>query len=214
MPCEAHYVVLHVGNGPSRLEEAQPGFSPIIARDSRPRFDLSDEIWVERLDEHLAKNIQKACQPPHHNVQDVGFDRHLYAFVRRVPTVEEPKYEGMTELQATIALSRLVNPTSTGDRYCAHIFRYGDNDSPIFAIRSVGVSADVVLGQKRRDWLSEEDGKMLRELMPWISQSKLMHGKVHRAYWTPRECNAFLLSRHTMDAHCLRLRGFAEHERR
>ena len=142
MPYEAHYVVLHVGDGPSRLQEQQPGFSPMIVRDSQQRFDLTNEIWVERLDEQLAKNIQKACQPPHHNIQDVGFDRHLYAFVRRVPAVEKSKYEGMTDLHATIALSRLVNPTSTGDRYCAQVFRFGDNNSPIFAIRYVGVSPD------------------------------------------------------------------------
>ena len=183
MPYEAHYVVLHLGNGPSRIEEQQSGFSPMIVRDSQPRFDLSDEIWIERLDEQFAKNIQKACQPPQHNIQDVGFDRHLYAFVRRVPTVERSKYEGMTELHATIALSRLVNPTSTGDRYGAHVFRYGDPNSPIFALRYVGVSPDVILGRKNRDWLSADDGKVLQRLMPWISKSKDMHRKVHRAYW-------------------------------
>jgi hypothetical protein len=60
MAYEAHYVVLHVGNGPSRLEEQQPGFSPMIVRDSQTRLDLSNEIWIEKLDEQLAKNIQKA----------------------------------------------------------------------------------------------------------------------------------------------------------
>jgi len=183
MPYEAHYVVLHVGNGPSRLEEQQSGFSPMIVRDSQPRFNLSNDIWIERLDEQFAKNIQKACEPPHHNIDDARFDRHLYAFVRRVPGVEKSKYEGMTDLHATIALSRLVNPTSTGDRYCAQVFRDGDNNSPIFAIRYVGVSPDVILGRKNRDWLSEDDGRMLLKLMPWISTSKQMHGKVHRAYW-------------------------------
>ena len=155
----------------------------MIVRDSQPRFDLSGEIWIERLDEQFGKNIQKACQPPHLNIQDVGFDRHLYAFVRRVPAVEKSKYQGMTELHATIALSRLVNPTSTGDRYGALVFRYGDPTSPIFAIRYVGVGPDVILGRKNRDWLSVDDGKVLQKLMPWISESKQMHAKVHRAYW-------------------------------
>ena len=99
------------------------------------------------------------------------------------PRSEQPRDQGMTDLHATIALSRLVNPTSTGDRYCAQVFRFGDNNSPIFAIRYVGVSPDVILGRKNRDWLSEDDGRVLQKLMPWISTSKLMHGKVHRAYW-------------------------------
>jgi hypothetical protein len=87
----------------------------------------------------------------------------------------------VTELNAVIALSRLINPTSTGDRYCAQVFRYGAKDSPIFAIRFQRVSPDVTLPTKNRDWLSVKDGETLQKLMPWLS--KKMHPRVHRAYW-------------------------------
>ena len=109
---------------------------PLIIRDGNSRFELSDELWIERLDETLATNIQKACEPPHHAIDDARHDRHLYAFVRRVPAVEKSKYEGLTEIHALIALSRLVHPTSTGDRYCAHVFHYGATDSFIYAFNS------------------------------------------------------------------------------
>jgi len=140
-------------------------------------------MWIERLDEELARNIQKACQPPNHKIQDVAYDRHLYAFVRRVPADEKSQYKGMSELNGVIALSRLINPTSTGDRYCAHVFRYEDKDSPIVAIRFRGTSPDVILAANSRDWLSVNEGAVLRKLMPWVSNNIPMHERVHRAYW-------------------------------
>jgi len=176
---EPRYVVLHIGDGPSRLEEIS--LPHLIVRDEDTRFFLSNDIWIERLDKELAKKIRIACEPRHFNVNDVSGDRHLYAFVRRVSSAEKRKYEGLDDLHALIALSRLVNPTSTGDRYSAHIFRYDEKDSPIFAVRFFGVSPDVSLVDNRRDWLSVRDGETLRKLMPWLS--KTMHKRVHRAYW-------------------------------
>jgi hypothetical protein len=87
----------------------------------------------------------------------------------------------MSKLAGLIALSRLVNPTSTGDRYCARIFRYGDTNSPIEAVRFFGVSPDVSLIDGRRDWLSAEDGQTLLKLVPWLTGT--MHRRVHHAYW-------------------------------
>ena len=175
------YVVLHIGAGPGVGVEQQIG-SPIIVRNGSIRFDLGSDIWIEKLDEQLAKNIQTACEPPHYKISSTGFDRHLYAFVRPVPSTEKTNYEGMSEIHAAIALSRLVNPTSIGDRYCARVFDFNGKDSPIQAIQYRG-SSDVFLSATSRDWLSVADGETLRKLMPWSSKGKLMHERVHRAYW-------------------------------
>jgi hypothetical protein len=144
---------------------------------------LSDDIWIERLDEQLAKHIQKACEPPHYDIDSVEQDRHLYAFVRRVSAVEKSNYEGMDELLAVVALSRLIHPTSIGDRYCAKVFHFGLKDSAICAIQYRGISPDAILSGNHRDWLSVEDAENLRRLMPWSSKDKRMHDRVHRAYW-------------------------------
>jgi hypothetical protein len=180
-PC---YVVLHIGNGPSRLAEQQPA-SPLIVRDESPQFQLSDDIWIERLDERLARNIQKACEPSYYGAVDVGPDKHLYSFVSRVPKSERTKYGGMSDLKGLIALSRLVNPTSTGDRYSAHVHQFPQQTSPVFPIQYIGVSPDVIMAspKDRRDWLSIEDGKSLRKLVPWSLGNKRMHKRVHHAYW-------------------------------
>ena len=81
-----------------------------------------------------------------------------------------------------ISLSRLVHPTSTGDRYCVQIMHYGLKDSAIHAIQYRGASPDVFLDSNQRDWLTVEDGEILRKLMPWAATDKPMHTRIHRAY--------------------------------
>lgn len=54
-PC---YVILHIGVGPSRHDESN-GLA-LIVKDGE-QFALSNDIWIERLEEQAAKNVQKAC---------------------------------------------------------------------------------------------------------------------------------------------------------
>jgi len=144
---------------------------------------LAEDIWIEQLDEQLARSIQKACEPPHYNITTSESDRHLYAFVRRVTSTEKINYQGMDELLAVAALSRLIHPTSIGNRYCAKVFHFGSAASSIQALQYKGVSPDVFLSAPQRDWLSIEDAETLRRLMPWLSPRKPWHGRIHRAYW-------------------------------
>jgi hypothetical protein len=171
---------LHIGAAPSQIEEKKG--SPLVVTGGN-RFALSDDIWIERLEEELAKDIQRACEPPHYNVGSVVHERHLYAFVRRVPAFEKSSYEGMDELLAVVALSRLIHPTSVGNRYCARVSRFGLKDPVIWSTPYKGISPDAIVSSNHRDWLSVEDAENLRRLMPWLWGDKPMHGRVHRAYW-------------------------------
>jgi hypothetical protein len=174
-PC---YAVLHISPGPTRGETLD---SPLIVTETAPRFDLNEVMWIERLDVKLSKNIQQACEPPHYRIDKDGVDRHLYAFIRRVPKSEKTRYEGMTELLTVAGFSRLIHPTSIGERYCALLFDFGLPDTGIQAIQFLGTSPDIFLANNRQNWLSVEDGKTLRKFLPWLS--KPMHKRVHRAYW-------------------------------
>lgn len=174
------YVMLHIGLGPSQLQEMSS--APLIVRDS-DRFDLGDDIWIERLDEETAKHVQTACEPSHYKIDSVGHDRHLYAFVMRVPERQQTRFDGLDVLHAVVSLSRLVHPTSIGDRYCAQIMHYGLEGSAVYAIQYRGASPDVFLSSGQRDWFTLEDGETLRKLMPWNAKDKLMHARIHRAFW-------------------------------
>ncbi len=177
---QAHYVVLHIGVGPSRSSE-QSG-SSLVLPGAAKRFNLTNDIWVERLDQQLAKNVQRACEPANYNVATVSQDRHIYAFVRKVPEFETRNYQGLEELLGVIGLSRVVHPTSVGTRYCARVFGPPTKDYAIQAIQYRGVSPDVFVEEGERDWLSVKNAEELLSLMPWIS-NKPMHERVHRAYW-------------------------------
>jgi hypothetical protein len=82
---EAVYVVLHMSNGPSKAD-VTAGTRAIVEAGDFP-FRLTEGIWMERFDKELGKKIETACSPAQHNISDVGHDRHLYTFVRKVPSV-------------------------------------------------------------------------------------------------------------------------------
>ena len=84
---ETCHVVLHIGTG--QFESAEKIGSPLVVSGRNIRFVLSDDIWIERLDEQLATNIQKACDPPNYKLDFNRRDRHLYAFVCPVSTGEK-----------------------------------------------------------------------------------------------------------------------------
>ncbi len=56
---ESCYVVVHIASGHGR----EVGRSPLIVLNDGDRFELREDIWIERLNEQLAKNIQQADFP-------------------------------------------------------------------------------------------------------------------------------------------------------
>jgi len=172
------YVILHIRPGPPSPD---PASTPQIATDGR--FELSTDIWIERLDKEFAIKVQAACEPANHLIDNHVWDRHLYAFIRRIPPNESPRHGDLNELHTIIALSRLIHPTSVGERYCARIMTSVGLDLPIQAISLMGICPDIFIGDNSCDWLSPADGLELRKLVPWIPASKAMHKRVHRAFW-------------------------------
>lgn len=102
--------------------------------------------------------------------------------MRGIPKNEATRNEGLLDLLTVIVLSRFIHPTSTGERYCANVLRFGQPNLPILALQLAG-NPDVFLGDNSRDWLAPKDGLALLELMPWVSPSKRMYPRIHRAYW-------------------------------
>jgi len=87
-------------------------------------------------------------------------------------------------LQACVALSRLVHPTSVSLRYAGRI-RY-NSDSSISDISPAyikGVGVDTFLDSApKRDWLTEADAIRLRNLLPNLYSSAVPE-RVSRALW-------------------------------
>lgn len=173
---QPHYVVLHVHPGP--LPNSPPDLAPIA---QSGRFDLTDDIWLERLSLGLGTLIINACSPRNNRIEPLDKAEHLYAFIRRVPDNEKHKFEGIELLRTVITLSRVVQATSIGLRYCAWVSSLTSDDPIIKAIPFMGICPDVMLAPNTRDWLSEADGAEMRRLVPWLTND--MHKRVFRAWW-------------------------------
>jgi hypothetical protein len=179
------YVILHIRSGPPYPD---PNKTPAIAADIP--FQLSSDVWIERFDEDFAIRIQQACEPANHLIDNFVRDRHHYAFVRREPESERLRLpgtivrdEGIIPLFTVMALSRLIRPTTIGNRYCAKIYSGPETDPPIQALTTSGVNPDVTIGDTAHDWLSPSDGDELRKLMRWAPAGERMFKRIHHAFW-------------------------------
>jgi hypothetical protein len=74
--------------------------------------------------------------------------------------------EGILPLFTIMALSRLMRPTTIGNRYCAKVYPTPETDPAIQALTISGPSPDVTIADISQDWLSPNDGLELRRLMP------------------------------------------------
>jgi hypothetical protein len=173
-------VVLHFhSSAPEKADHTKPG-PPITEK-----FELSPHIWIERLDASVAKQIAEACSPRNFDVPIHEQQGHTYAFVRksRLPGLFHD-FGGIEELGATIALSRLIRPTTMGLRWAARVSMVNGVVKQILAFQPRGIVVDAFCSKAiERDWLTQEDGDHLKRLMGYITTRESMHKRVHNAYW-------------------------------
>jgi hypothetical protein len=147
-------------------------------------INLSANIGVGRIDPDTANKIMDTCEPKTFGVHPaVTQFAQLYSFVRELESDDDIyRWDHDNQLSATVALSRLIHPTSTGFTSAARIDFEKDGVKQIFPARISGVSKDAFLSVSRtRDWLTEADAKVLAELVPAITQP--LPSRIHNALW-------------------------------
>jgi hypothetical protein len=157
-------------------------------RDSLPiqrRIDLSDQIWIGPLDDQLAKLVIEACDKRYFGpIPNVRMSRQLYSYVRELSLPDSDwNWDHDHVLETTVALSRLVHPTSAGLLCAARIsFDETGKVGEIYpAVRS-GISLEVFLSPQRdRNWLTDADAAVLRELV--ALHPIPLPPRVHNALW-------------------------------
>jgi hypothetical protein len=152
----------------------------------RDRFNLSDDLWVGKLDDGVVDAVFDACEPPGRFLKKpVRPYGQLYAFVRERAPIEPPyEWDSDSRLQLCVALSRLVHPTSISFRYAARIV-YLDSAKidEIIPGPVTGHGADAcppIAGH--RDWLVASDLDALKLLVQHLPLSYLPP-RVWRALW-------------------------------
>jgi hypothetical protein len=154
-------------------------FAPISER-----VDLSDVIWLGRLDPKMARAVMDTCDPKVFGVvPPVRQYAQLYAFVHELSGAAEiHRWDDGNVLSGIVALSRLVKPTSVGFAYAARIGYESDGALEIVPaeIAGIGREAFLSLGCKR-DWLTAADAARLRGLAPRLTRR--LPRRVHNALW-------------------------------
>jgi hypothetical protein len=173
-------VLIHTDASLARDYSHLKAFPPI-----RRRIDLSAEIWIGPLDAEVAKSVLDACDKRTFGpVPHVRMSHQLYAFVRESTDFNNScAWDNDHRLEATVAVSRLVHPTSAGLVYAARLgFSESGVLSEIFPAVVRGISAEVFLSPEReRNWLVDADAEVLRELVPLLPLP--LAPRIHNAFW-------------------------------
>lgn len=172
-------VILHFHT--SHPANAENGNNPPISE----RFTLAPNIWIERLDAVVARHIAEACSPRNFNLPIQGQLPHTYAFVRksRCPGLFEDT-GGLDELWSVLNLSRIIRPTTMGNRFAARVSIVNGVVKQVMSYQPKGAMLDVFSPKvSEQDWLGIPEAERLRSLMPWIITRELLPRRVHNAYW-------------------------------
>lgn len=149
-------------------------------------FQLGNDLWIGKIDAEAAKILLDLGEPSYHGTpKPVIQYAQLYSFVREKNALAVPyQWDEDSRLQACVAVSRLVQPTTVSLRYAARI-RY-NSDSSIADIspaniRGVGIDT-FPSNPPQRDWLIEADAIRLRGLLQKLHSCPLPD-RASRALW-------------------------------
>lgn len=158
---------------------------PIDLRPAKERVELSSGIWLGRIELDIAEAVMETCETKTLGITPPAAQfAQLYSFVRELPANSHIyRWDEDNQLTATLAMSRIVHPTSTGLRYAARIAVDTGGAKRVYPAQAQvrGVTIDAFLSPKRnRDWLTAEDVKILSTLPP---PTATFSPRIHRALW-------------------------------
>lgn len=149
-------------------------------------FNLGNDLWIGRIDADAARIVLDLGEPNYHGTpKPVIQYAQLYSFVREKDALAAPyRWDEDSRLQACVAVSRLIQPTTVSLRYAARI-RYNSDSSIADVspanIRAVGIDT-FPASPPQRDWLTEPDAIRLRDLLQKLYSCPLPD-RASRALW-------------------------------
>lgn len=174
-------VAIHTNEGVFRSPEDFRARPPLDCP-----FALAPDLMIDKIDPEVAERVLDMGDPtPHGMAKPVRQYAQLYSFVRTIPVPSQTYvWDEDSRLQTSVALSRLVHPTSLSLRYAARV-RFGKADQVqdicLADIRGVGI--DTYLADTgARDWLTQSDAEALKQLLAALD-SKNLPSRVSRALW-------------------------------
>jgi len=165
----------------------KPEESPIPP--PQERVSITSTLWIGPVSDVIAQTIFQTCRPG-----AFGFERRqlrcrpLYVYGKEVPSAFAANKEGWDDdgkLQALVAISRLVYPTSASLRMAVRIeLDETDTVAWISQARLEGLHADAFASpENRRDWLSWSELNQLKEITWPLDRGLTSADRVWRALW-------------------------------
>jgi hypothetical protein len=163
--------------------------SPRIDPTNKPvkeRFDLSNDLYIDRLPRELSDKIFPACIPAGYNFEPIRQFGQLYSFIRDNPPKthdNDLKWDSDQRLQLCLALSRIIHPTSISFKYAARIIA-NQEGSPRKIIPGPvsGFGAHAFVVDTEFNYLTETDAEDLKNLLKAF-EYKPLKDPIARAMW-------------------------------
>jgi hypothetical protein len=176
-----HDVIIHTNHNifplPNKTLQANP-----LPPDP---FQLGNDLWIGKIDADAAKIVLDLGEPNYYGApKPVIQYAQLYSFVREKDRLAVPyQWDEDTRLQACVAVSRLIQPTTVSLRYAARIRYNPDSIADVSPANIRGVAIDTYpASPPQRDWLTEPDAVRLREALRRFNASPLPD-RASRALW-------------------------------
>ena len=152
----------------------------------RTETQLYEDIRIGLQSNELWKAIYTACRPRGHSFGPVPQFGQLYALWNDNPA--DPtnfNWDPDQSLATTVALSRLIHPTSIGFEYSARvIFDYDNRIKQIIPGPVSGLLAHAYVLAPKRSWLTDNDVSALRGLLASFEiASSNLPPRIQRALW-------------------------------
>lgn len=146
------------------------------------------DLWIEKLNNSEAHKIMDACEPPGFEYSCKRQYTQMYSIVRCVSDDQEWDSDG--SIQAIIALSRLIHPTTISYEYSAIVIRDSQGNisrvipGPVSGSGSEAFVSDDDMG----NWLTETEINELKDLFTAYKRNSLMR-PVSTCLWYYEYCS-------------------------
>jgi hypothetical protein len=153
---------------------------------ARP-VELGRGLRIDRLSDADSELVMNACTPRGHYFAPIRQFGHLYSFVRPIDIeawrAHPFHWDRDGVISDAVMLSRLVRDNAYSTRFAARIADFEGGEQTV--VYTLGAESKAAYRLRRdRDWLDEDDGGKLRDLLGafWALEDALPP-RVRRAMW-------------------------------
>jgi hypothetical protein len=146
---------------------------------------ISEDVWLADFETEFARDVLNACSQSGENFRPTRQYGAPYGFVRvSIPYASEHSlhFDHDRRLLTTVALSRLVHPTSIGFQYAARVRRWPNGRREIIPHRSHHINDFAFVVDTSENWLVPDDVPAIGRVLD-AYLAKVLPQRIGSALW-------------------------------